>query len=98
MPSGAEKAWRTVRGETPGKSWENPAVGSLSPALACIGGLALVAAAAWLGPQARLALGLLVGAPYLFGAVGNFRATRGRHPGWMLMALALAPIAFALTP
>jgi hypothetical protein len=26
---------------------------------------------------------------YLFGALGNLWATRGRHPGWMLMAAAL---------
>jgi hypothetical protein len=36
----------------------------------------------------------LVGATYLFGAAGNFWATRGRHPGWMLLALALVLIAF----
>ena len=33
--------------------------------------------------------GLLVGGLYLFGAVGNFWANDGRHPGWMLMAAAL---------
>lgn len=26
---------------------------------------------------------------YLFGALGNLWGTRGRHPGWMLLALAL---------
>jgi len=29
---------------------------------------------------------LFVGSLYLFGALGNLWATRGRHPGWMLMA------------
>lgn len=59
-----------------------------------LGGLALVAAATWLGPEARLTASLFVGALYLFGAVVNLWATRGRHPGWMLMAVALVLIAF----
>lgn len=63
-----------------------------------LGGLALIAAALWLGPQARLATGLLVGSSYLFGALGNLWGTRGRHPGWMLLAGALVLIAFGLYP
>lgn len=61
-----------------------------------LGGLALIAAALWLGPEARLATGLLVGSSYLFGAVGNLWGTRRFHPGWMLYAVALALIAFGL--
>ncbi|MCX7308258.1 MAG: hypothetical protein NTZ72_10075 [Afipia sp.] len=62
------------------------------------GGIAL-ATAPWLDAQARLSISVMVGATYLFGAVGNFWATRGRSPGWMLMALALGLIAFgAVTP
>lgn len=57
------------------------------------GGVAL-ASATILGAQARLLVCLLVGATYLFGAIGNFWATRGRSPGWMLMVIALALIAF----
>lgn len=57
------------------------------------GGLALVAAATVLDRDARLAISLLVGVTYLFGAVFNLWATRGRHPGWMLMALAVTLIA-----
>lgn len=56
------------------------------------GGLAL-AAAPLMHREARLAVCVMIGATYLFGAVGNFAATRGRHPGWMLMALALVLIA-----
>ncbi len=56
------------------------------------GGLALIAAALWFGHDARLAIGLLVGSSYLYGAVGNLWGTRGRHPGWMLMAVALVLI------
>ena len=58
-----------------------------------LGGLALIAAATLFGREARLATGLLVGSSYLFGAAGNAWATRGRHPGWMLMAVALVLIA-----
>jgi hypothetical protein len=54
-----------------------------------LGGLALIAAANWFEQDARFAAGLFVGSLYLFGALGNLWATRGRHPGWMLMAAAL---------
>jgi hypothetical protein len=37
-----------------------------------------------------------VGGLYLYGALGNLWATRGRHPGWMLMAAALILIAFGV--
>jgi len=62
-----------------------------------LGGLALIAAANWFDPGARLATGLLVGSSYLYGAVGNLWATRGRHPGWALYAVALALIAFGVS-
>ncbi len=61
-----------------------------------LGGLALIAAALWLGPDARLVTGLLVGSSYLYAAVGNLWGTRGRHPGWMLMAAALVLIVLGL--
>lgn len=62
-----------------------------------LGGVALVAVAVMaVGPQARLAVGLLVGSSYLFGVVGNFWSTRGRHPGWALYALSLGLIVFGL--
>jgi hypothetical protein len=57
-----------------------------------LGGLAMIAAAVWFGPGARLATALFVGGLYLYGALGNLWATRGRHPGWLLMAVALALI------
>jgi hypothetical protein len=62
-----------------------------------LGGLALIAAAVWFEPGARLATGLCVGGLYLYGAVGNLWATRGRHPGWMLMTAALILIAFGVS-
>jgi hypothetical protein len=61
------------------------------------GGLALIVAAYWLGPQARLATALCVAGLYLYGALGNLWGTRGRHPGWMLMAAALALIVVGIT-
>ena len=61
-----------------------------------LGGLALIAASLWFDRDARLATGLFVGSTYLFGALGNLWGTRGRHPGWMLMAAALVLIAFAV--
>jgi hypothetical protein len=61
-----------------------------------IGGLALIAAAAWFEPDAKLAAGVLVGSSYFFGAVGNLWSTRGRHPGWILYAVALVLIVFGV--
>jgi hypothetical protein len=61
-----------------------------------LGGLALIAAAFWFGPDTRRAIALCVGNLYLFGALGNLWATRGRHPGWMLMAAALALMAIGI--
>ena len=61
-----------------------------------IGGLVLLAAAYLLEPQARLVASLLVASSYLYGAVGNLWATRGRHPGWALYTIALLLIGYAL--
>ena len=61
-----------------------------------LGGLALIASAIWFGHDARLTTGLLVGSLYLYGVVGNCWATRGRHPGWMLLAAALVLIALGI--
>ena len=61
-----------------------------------LGGLALIAAARWLEHDARFATGVFVGSLYLFGALGNLWSTRGLHPGWMLMALALVLISRSL--
>jgi hypothetical protein len=61
-----------------------------------LGGLAVIVAANWFEQSAKLATGLFVGSLYLFGALGNLWATRGRHPGWLLMATALMLIAFGV--
>lgn len=60
-----------------------------------LGGLALIASS-WFARDARLATGLIVGTLYLFGAVANCWGTRGRHPGWMLMAVAIVLIGAGL--
>jgi hypothetical protein len=62
-----------------------------------VSGLALIAAAIWFPRDARLATGLLAGSSYLFGALGNFWGTRGRHPGWALYTIALGLIGFGLS-
>jgi hypothetical protein len=61
-----------------------------------IGGLALLLGAYALGREARLAIGMLVGSSYLFGALGNLWATRGRHPGWVLYAAAVLLIIYGV--
>ena len=61
-----------------------------------LGGLVLIAAALWFEHDARLATGLLVGSSYLYGAIGNLWGTRGRHPGWMLMAVVLVLIGLGI--
>lgn len=62
-----------------------------------IGGLVLIAAACLSGQEARQAAGLLVGSSYLFAALGNLWATRGRHPGWIVYGAALGLILYGLT-
>ena len=61
------------------------------------GGVSLLGPAIWLDSAAKFALGTFVGSLYLFGAVANLWATRGRHPGWMLMTAALVLIVMALS-
>jgi hypothetical protein len=61
-----------------------------------IGGIALIVAAFFFQRQARLAVGLLVGSSYLFGALGNLWVTRGAHPGWMLYTVALCLIGYGV--
>ena len=61
-----------------------------------LGGLTLIAAAIWFDRDAKLATGLFVGSTYLLGALVNLWGSRGRHPGWMLMAAALILIVFGV--
>ncbi len=61
-----------------------------------LGGLLLVAAALWFVEEGKRATGLFVGSLFLFGALGNLWATRGRHPGWMLMGVAIVLITIGI--
>lgn len=87
-----------------GETWFRGPAGKLVPPLLqfstfawLLGGVALVAAAAgWMEVAARVPISLFVGALFLFGAVANLGATRGRHPGGLLMALAVGLIAWSL--
>jgi hypothetical protein len=60
-----------------------------------LGGAALMATPFFPNTASILTTALFVGGFYLFGAVGNFWGTRGRHPGWILLAMAVALIAYA---
>ncbi len=61
-----------------------------------LGGFALIAAAIWFGQEARFATGLFVGYLYLTGALIALWASRGRHPAWMLYAVALILIGLGI--
>jgi len=61
-----------------------------------VGGLALAAAAFAPDRDVKLAVGILVGSSYLFGAIGNLWATRARHPGWVLYGIATLAIGYGL--
>jgi hypothetical protein len=58
------------------------------------GGLALIAAALWFDPSSRLTTSLFVASFYAVGALGNLWGTRGRHPGWLLLAISVGLIGF----
>ncbi len=60
------------------------------------GGVALILAALLSDRGPRLAVSLLVTAMYTYASLANGWATRWRHPGWLLMALAVALIAMDL--
>jgi len=63
-----------------------------------LGGLALIIVPSFADAPTMLATAVFVGALYGFGAIGNFWGTRGKHPGWMLLAVAVALIAYAALP
>ena len=62
-----------------------------------LGGTALIIAAFWLSHELKVAIGFLVGSSYFYGAAGNLWYTRGRHPGWLLYAVAVLLIVISLT-
>lgn len=60
-----------------------------------LGGAALIATPFFPNTASVLTTAVCVGGFYAFGAIGNFWGTRGRHPGWVLLAIAVALIAYA---
>lgn len=60
------------------------------------GGLALIAVALCSDFPTKLAVSLIVGSQYLFGGAFNLATTRGAHPGWIFMALAVGCITLGL--
>lgn len=82
-----------------------PSIGRLVPLLLqfstfCwfFGGLALIGAALWADPNTRMTICVFVSIFYLFGAIGNLWGTRGMHPGWMLLSVSVALIAYGARP
>jgi len=62
-----------------------------------VSGLALVAVAFAREHETKFAVGVLAASSYLFGALGNLWATRGRHYGWMLYGIAVLAIIYGLS-
>ena len=61
------------------------------------GGIALVVVALSLDEGVKHSTGIFVGSLYVFGALANAWATRAQHPGWMLMAAAVALIVLGVS-
>ncbi len=63
-----------------------------------LGGVVLIIVPLFADASAVVTTSIFVGAMYTFGAVGNFWGTNGKHPGWMLLALSVALIAYGTPP
>ena len=74
-------------GGTPPVRRVNQAVFQLSTLYWFAGGIALICAALFMEQGERTIIVAMVSFLYVTGAIGNFWATRGRHPGWFLLAL-----------
>lgn len=59
-----------------------------------LGGLALISVPLFTDAPTVFATAVFVGTLYGFGAIGNLWGTRGKHPGWMLLAIAVALIIY----
>ncbi|MFK8020451.1 MAG: hypothetical protein AB8B86_11815 [Pseudomonadales bacterium] len=57
-----------------------------------LGGVALIATPLFPDRSSVITTAVFVGVFYAFGAAGNFWGTRGRHFGWVLLAIATALI------
>ena len=59
-----------------------------------LGGVALIIVPSMGSASTVLATAIFVGTLYGFGALGNLWGTRGKHPGWMLLAVAVGLIVY----
>ncbi|MEM8497600.1 MAG: hypothetical protein AAF542_06225 [Pseudomonadota bacterium] len=59
-----------------------------------LGGIALIATPMYPNEYITLATAFFVGVLFAFGAIGNFWGTHGRHPGWVILAVATALIIY----
>ncbi|MEM6484758.1 MAG: hypothetical protein AAF662_07240 [Pseudomonadota bacterium] len=59
-----------------------------------VGGIALIYAALFLSSTTALIIASLIALCYLYGAIGNFWATRGRHFGWIPLIAAVLSISW----
>lgn len=57
-----------------------------------VGGVALIVSPFVLNQTERLVVSTVVASFYVFGALGNLWGTEGRHPGWVLLAVAVTLI------
>lgn len=62
-----------------------------------LGGVALIATPLYPNEHVLLTTAVFVGLLFGFGAIGNFWGTRGRHPGWMMLAAADLLIIYGLS-
>lgn len=60
-----------------------------------VGGMALIVAPIVFDQTERLIVSIVVASFYTFGALGNFWGTQGKHPGWLLLALAVVLISLS---
>jgi hypothetical protein len=65
----------------------NQAVFQLSTLYWFVGGIALICAALFFEQGDRSVIVAMVSFLYITGSIANLWATRGRHPGWVLLAV-----------
>lgn len=62
------------------------------------GGVALIAVTLYADASSKFVTALFVIGFYGFGTIGNLWGTRGKHPGWALLALAVALTIYGAPP
>lgn len=85
---GETKVVRPVQATTDTAKRVLQAIMFLSAVYWFFAGLALAAAPVYFEGAPKTAIAYIVASIFASGAIGNFWATRGRHFGWMLLAVA----------